>query len=102
MVDPNRPAASRLRTGLPTTAKSRGHSDAGPFQAPGAGVRFGLRHRGEANFIVDALDVDGQVMGNLSNEIGSFEGSMVGEVPEGVFWLNLQADGSWTITMREL
>jgi hypothetical protein len=88
--------------GLPTTARGRGHTVAGPFQAAGAGVRFGLRHRGESNFIVDVLDGDGQDIGNLSNEIGTFEGSTVGEVPEGVFWLNVQADGSWTITMREL
>jgi hypothetical protein len=49
---------------------------------------------------VDVLDVDGQDIGNLSNEIGTSQGSTVGEVPEGVFWLNIQADGSWMITMR--
>jgi hypothetical protein len=65
-------------------------------------VRFELRHRGQANFIVDVLDVDGQELGNLSNEIGSFQGSQIGEVPEGVFWLRVQADGSWTVRMREV
>jgi hypothetical protein len=98
-IEQPRPGSGR---GLPATARGRGHSVAGPFQATGAGVRFELRHRGESNFIVDVLDVDGQDIGNLTNEIGSFEGSTVGEVPEGVFWLNVQADGSWTITMREL
>jgi hypothetical protein len=63
-IEQPRPAFGQ---GLPTTGKGRGHSVAGPFQAPGAGVRFALRHRGEANFIVDVLDVDGQVIGNLSN-----------------------------------
>lgn len=98
-IEQPRPGSGR---GLPTTAKGRGHSVAGPFQATGAGVRFELRHRGESNFIVDVLDVDGQSIGNLSNEIGSFEGSMVGDVPEGVFWLNVQADGSWSVAMRPL
>jgi hypothetical protein len=98
-IEQPRPGSGR---DLPTTAKGQGHSVAGPFQATGAGVRFELRHRGESNFIVDVLDVDGQVIGNLSNEIGMFEGSTVGEVPEGVFWLNVQADGSWTVTMRPL
>jgi hypothetical protein len=98
-IEQPRPGSGRS---LPTTAKGRGHSVAGPFQATGVGVRFELRHRGESNFIVDVLDVDGQTIGNLSNEIGSFEGSMVGEVPEGVFWLNVQADGSWSVAMRPL
>jgi hypothetical protein len=98
-IEQPRPASGQ---GLPATAKGRGHSVAGPFQTAVAGVRFGLRHRGESNFIVDVLDADGQVLGNLSNEIGSFQGSTVGEAPEGPFWLNIQADGSWTITMRPL
>jgi hypothetical protein len=51
---------------------------------------------------VDVLDVDGQELGNLSNEIGSFQGSQIGEVAEGVFWLRVQADGSWTVTMRKV
>jgi hypothetical protein len=98
-IEQPRPGSGR---GLPTTARGKGHTVAGPFQATGGGVRFELRHRGESNFIVDVLDVDGQDIGNLSNEIGTFAGSTVGEVPEGVFWLNVQADGSWTITMRAL
>jgi hypothetical protein len=98
-IEQPRPASGR---GLPTTASGRGHSIAGPYQGTGAGVRFELRHRGQANFIVDVLDVDGQELGNLSNEIGSFQGSQVGEVPEGVFWLRVQADGNWSVQMREL
>jgi hypothetical protein len=98
-IEQPRPGSGRE---LPTTAKGRGHTVAGPFQATGGGVRFELRHRGESNFIVDVLDVDGQPIGNLSNEIGRFSGSTVGEVPGGVYWLNVQADGSWTVTMRPL
>jgi hypothetical protein len=98
-IEQPRPASGR---GLATTASGRGHSIAGPYQGTGAGVRFELRHRGQANFIVDVLDVDGQELSNLSNEIGSFQGSQIGEVPEGVFWLRVQADGSWTVTMREV
>jgi hypothetical protein len=98
-IEQPRPASGR---GLPTTASGRGHSIAGPYQGTGAGVRFELRHRGQSNFIVDVLDVDGQELGNLVNEIGSFQGSQIGEVPEGVFWLRVQADGPWTVTMREV
>jgi hypothetical protein len=102
VVHPDRTATAGFGRGLPTTASGRGHSIAGPYQGTGAGVRFELRHRGQANFIVDVLDVDGQELGNLSNEIGSFQGSQIGEVPEGVFWLRVQADGSWTVRMGEV
>jgi hypothetical protein len=95
-------AAANVRQPAVQVLVDRGHSIAGPYQGTGAGVRFELRHRGQANFIVDVLDVDGQELGNLSNEIGSFQGSQIGEVPEGVFWLRVQADGSWTVTMREV
>jgi hypothetical protein len=98
-IEQPRPASGR---GLPATASGRGHSIAGPYQGTGTGVRFELRHRGQANFIVDVLDVDGQELGNLSNEIGSFQGSQIGEVPEGVFWLRVQADGNWSVRMREV
>jgi hypothetical protein len=43
-----------------------------------------------------------QELGNLSNEIGSFQGSQIGEVPEGVFWLRILADGNWSVQMREV
>jgi len=98
-IEQPRPASGRS---LPTTVSGKGQSVAGPFQGVGEGVRFTLRHRGEANFIVDILDADGQGQDNLANEIGSFQGSTVNNVPDGVFWLNIQADGQWTIAMQKL
>jgi hypothetical protein len=43
-----------------------------------------------------------QELGNLSYEIGSFQGSQIGEVPEGVLWLRVLADGNWSVQMREV
>jgi hypothetical protein len=98
-IEQPRPASGR---GLPATVSGRGQSVAGPFQGVGEGVRFALRHRGQANFIVDVLDADGRDQDNLANEIGTFQGSTVNNVPDGVFWLNIQADGQWTIALQKL
>ena len=98
-IEQPRPTSGRS---LPVSASGRGQSLAGPFQGTGEGVRFELRHQGQANFIVDILDADGNAMDNLANEIGSFQGSTVSAPPEGVFWLKVQADGRWTIAMRKL
>jgi hypothetical protein len=88
--------------GLPVTINGRGPKLAGPFQGTGEGVRVTMRHRGEANFIVDTMDADGNQVENLSNEIGGFSGSTVSAAPEGVFWVNIAADGSWSIQLRPL
>jgi hypothetical protein len=98
-IEQPRPTSGR---GLPASASGRGPTLAGPFQGTGEGARFELSHQGEANFIVDTLDVDGQEVENLANEIGRFQGSTVSGVPEGVFWLKVQADGRWTVVIRKL
>jgi hypothetical protein len=87
---------------LPPTLSGRGFDLAGPFQGRGDDVRFRLQHRGESNFVIDILDADGQEIHELTNVIGSFRGSTVGAVPEGVFWINVQADGRWAIKMQRL
>ena len=94
-----RPASGKE---LPLTINGRGPKLAGPFQGTGEGVRVTMRHRGEANFIVDTLDAEGNQAENLSNEIGGFSGSTVSAAPEGVFWINVAADGTWSIQLRPL
>jgi hypothetical protein len=62
---------------------------------PSGGQRFASRatHAGKSAV---------QELGTLSNETGSFQGSQIGEVPEGVFWLRILADGNWSVQMREV
>jgi hypothetical protein len=57
------------------------------------------RHRGESNFAVFLIgygDTTGSEL--LFNEIGNFQGdTLVNEMPEGSYLLEVQADGPWTI-----
>ncbi|MFP4235792.1 MAG: PASTA domain-containing protein [Nitriliruptoraceae bacterium] len=58
-------------------------------------------HDGDANFIVEALDGDGEVIDVFVNEIGSYDGSTVlGLMPSEV-QLDVQADGAWTVEVRQ-
>lgn len=60
----------------------------------------GLRHQGEANFIVELIgygDNSGEEL--LANEIGNYSGeTLVNEMPEGSYLLAVEADGTWTVS----
>ena len=64
-----------------------------PSKAP---HRLTLRHSGEYNFIVWALDNRGHYRGLLVNKIGSYKGRVV--LPAGTRYVTITADGAWTIT----
>jgi hypothetical protein len=73
------------------------------FQLPAGLTTFQMEHQGDANFIVDLLDEEGNSvsMMGLVNEIGPFNGSTAERVPEdGVYMLSVQANGPWTITIE--
>ncbi|HLH24804.1 MAG TPA: hypothetical protein VK066_19965 [Chloroflexota bacterium] len=68
--------------------------------APGL-RRFTLSHSGAENFIVVLLDAQGRRVNGLVNEIGAFNGSKGVQIrQDGVYVLNVQADGPWTITIE--
>lgn len=60
-----------------------------------------LRHRGESNFIVGLVPLEGQdVFGslNLANEIGTYEGQTAIDLPSGGYALSVAADGNWSVS----
>lgn len=68
----------------------------GPYEFDGA-VEFQGSHDGSSNFIVESVPLEPSTFGNLVfNEIGSFEGSTTVRI-DGVAYLNIQADGDWTL-----
>gem|GEM_PF-568130 len=74
-----------------------------PFFTLGSGLTtFHMEHDGSANFIVWLLDDQGDWVELLVNEIGSFDGSKaIGIDSPGIHLLDIQADGSWTITVEQ-
>lgn len=93
-IDQDRPTSGDK---LPKVYDGKGQSAAGPFEGSGGGVRFVLKHSGSSNFIVKLLDDSGKAVGFLVNEIGASDTSDVRRVPKGVFYLGIEADGTWHI-----
>jgi len=63
---------------------------------------FHMEHSGSANFIVWLLDDQGDWVDLLVNKIGSFDGSKaIGIDAPGIHLLDIQADGSWAITVEQ-
>lgn len=75
---------------------------ASDFLALEAGlVRFELTHDGDSNFIVWLLRADGSIVDLLVNEIGSFDGSTALQVSQGIYILDISADGNWAINVEQ-
>lgn len=60
-----------------------------------AGEVVDLTHNGESNFIIWAYDAAGDPLDLVVNEIGPYQGTQ--RIPVGTKWLEIQADGPWTI-----
>ncbi len=63
-------------------------------------ARFKMIHSGSENFIVRLLDDEGNNIKTLTNSIGNFDGSKAVRIPKsGYYLLDINADGSWLITI---
>ena len=63
---------------------------------------FKMTHNGNSNFIVHLLDANtGQTVEYVANEIGNYSGSQAYSVTDGKYLLNVDADGSWTVTITQ-
>lgn len=87
---------------LPKTFTGKGQQLVGPFNAGGA---VGMQATNTAgpeggNFAVTVLDQDGNLQDVPINEIGSYHGATVSNnLSNGPFYLNVDSDGSWSITI---
>jgi hypothetical protein len=70
---------------------------------------FEMTHDGSSNFAVTLLSADGDTVDLLANDIGPFNGTAVIGVREGTVFgarpgrhiLNIEADGNWSIILRQ-
>jgi hypothetical protein len=66
----------------------------------GAGpITFKGSHKGQGNFSVVLTGEGGQHEGLLFNVIGAYTGTYRKIVTPGVYYLDVQADGPWTVTI---
>lgn len=87
---------------LPHPYTGKGQQTVGPFSA-GDAVKLAAQNTagpGGGNFAVTVLASDGSLKDVAFNEIGSFNGSTVSNgLSGGPYWLKIDSDGSWTITV---
>ena len=64
---------------------------------------FGISatHDGSSNFVVWLVDINGNEIDLLFNEIGNYEGSHYIPVVQGLYAFNIDAGGSWTLTIEQ-
>ncbi|HLG72668.1 MAG TPA: hypothetical protein VK009_19795 [Chloroflexota bacterium] len=71
------------------------------LQLNGGLVTFAMTHDGKSNFAVTFNDASDNEMDLLANVIGPFNGSQAEGVPApGVYLLNVEADGNWSISVQ--
>jgi len=65
-------------------------------------ARFKLVHDGERNFIVWLLDLKGNKLELLANEIGKFDRSKATGINDGgIYCIDINADGDWKIDISQ-
>jgi len=87
---------------LPHTYTLKGQQIVGPFKAGSAVAIQAQNTAGPdgGNFIVQVIDQDGALQDIPVNEIGSYSGSTISNnLTNGPYYLNVDSDGSWTVTV---
>lgn len=88
-----------LKTENGSRIEGAGKNISGLVQLSGL-KKFTLNHDGESNFIVILLNSKGETMEYLSNEIGTFNGSMAKNIEQGTYIFDVDADGNWSIDIE--
>lgn len=88
--------------GLPKSYTEKGQQIVGPFAAGGA-INIAAKNTGSSNFIVAVIDQDGNKQDIPINEIGNYSGSTISSnLSNGPFYLDVDSNGSWTISVSNV
>jgi len=97
------PTSSSQSSSSSSTHLSGSGDDVKSFTATGTGLRiFTMSHTGTRNFAVVLKDSGGNYMTLLANEIGSYSGKKSQQLTSGTYYLDITADGSWTIDISSM
>lgn len=94
------PSPTATASPLPITQAMTGDAPLGPFQMPAGLVSATFRHSGSRNFIAMLYHADGRLAALLVNKVGAYSGTTAERVTAGTYWLAVQADGPWTVTLK--
>ena len=93
---------------VPATITGNGDDVPEPFEIPSGPVQFTMNHEGASNFIVTLYDANGRYVDLLANEVGAYSGSksvssggVFGSSP-GIHYIDVDADGDWSIEVTEI
>ena len=81
---------------MPVHAAAAGPGLVGPFSGGGR-LTFRFGHDGASTFIVEVVAFDGAPEGLVANTTGAVTGTRVLTVGQGVHFVNVEADGAWTV-----
>jgi len=82
-----------------TTLSGNG-DDTQPFSiTSGGGFIIAGSNSGNSNFIVHITDTSGNVLEYLFNEIGPYSGNKIVNLDTGNYYMSVEAEGPWTITL---
>lgn len=90
---------NQVGAALPHTDQGKQQHIVGPYNC-GSAVKIDAVHAGSSNFSVEVLDRDGKLEDVAINDIGDYHGSTISNsLRKGPCWLNVNADGSWSVTV---
>ena len=73
-------------------------NDVQSFNSTGTGRKFfTMEHTGDSNFVILLKDESDRYISLLANEIGSYSGKKSANLTIGKYYLDVTADGAWTI-----
>lgn len=94
--------SSHLLSSSPTHFSGSG-DDVKSFTATGTGLRiFTISHTGSSKFAIWLKDSSRKEVALLVNEIGSYSGKKSERLTSGTYYININADGSWTIDISSM
>jgi len=94
--------SSHLLSSSPTQFSGSG-ADVKSFTATGTGLRiFTISHTGSGKFAIWLKDSRGNDVARLVNDIGSYSGKKSERLASGTYYLNITADGAWTIDISSV
>lgn len=97
-IEQPRPASA---PGVPQTYQGSSDGHPGFFTLNGGAARFDMAYRGDSNFIIWLYRSDGTQVALLENEIGNRDDSNIVQVTPGIYMLDLQGQGSWSVIVSQ-
>lgn len=94
--------SSHLLSSSPTHFSGSG-DDVKSFTATGTGLRiFTITHTGSGKFAIWLKESSGKQAALLVNDIGSYTGKESERLASGTYYLNITAEGDWTIDISSV